>query len=450
MSGPYIETVHDDAIRRVAALHARNVAAANLRPLPANPEPAYPPGGAVMLLPEIHVGGAERAMIALFKLLLPSLRWRGFAVLRTINDPALRAEMEALGAVVTGADACRAMIAGSDVVVAWVIPDLPSLLPPRGGSIKPPLVVAMSHSTTDSPWALRLMADDAGIDRYVAISTSALGPIPDARKPDAVVIPNPVDFARLAVTKSRAEVRAAWGVPAGAKVLGGLHRLSAEKYPEGLIAAIRHLPPEWVGVIVGEGYDRDRITRLVAAEAPGRVLLPGARLDVGNVLTAFDVALVASDYESFCLSLAEAVAAGCPTVATPVGVARDHPGFVRSIPLRASGPTIAQEVLADLDDPTTVDRVNAAQRASRAAWDASAVASAWLDLLRPHLGPASLRFQEELKPSSARRVADPISRLQKAKACPDRGCKTGCNTARCERYRRSVSLSECMKCEMSA
>jgi hypothetical protein len=363
-------------------------------------------------------------MMSVIRATSPAIEWRGVGLVSGGESAAI-AELRRLGPVAIGPDECRALLASGRVVVSWAVPDAVDLMP--GGDDRP-AHVAVSHSPGASAWARETLAGTRGVDRWVAVSEAARAPIPGAERGRAVVIPNAIDPARLRVTASRAATRAAWGLPPGAKVLGGLNRLSSEKRTERLIDAVAALPPEWYGVVVGEGIERSALERYAAEIAPGRVLFPGGRPDVGNVLAAFDRLLVASAYESFCLSLAEALWMGVPVLAAPVGIAAEHRECVRLLPADPTGGEVARAALEAPTDP------GPGRALARTLWGPDALGRAWRGLLAPLLGPD-----------------DPLGPERRARGCVHRGCRTGCQNAICLRdHREAHFTNDCVPCARGA
>jgi glycosyltransferase involved in cell wall biosynthesis len=118
-------------------------------------------------------------------------------------------------------------------------------------------------------------------------------------------------------------IRAALRIPASARVVGFLGRLSPEKGPEvflraALLASSRL--PDTHFVLVGDGplgpALREMIVRLQLAD---RVHLAGLRRDVAAVLNDMDVLVSSSHSEAMPLAVMEAMASGLPVVATRVG-----------------------------------------------------------------------------------------------------------------------------------
>jgi glycosyltransferase involved in cell wall biosynthesis len=123
------------------------------------------------------------------------------------------------------------------------------------------------------------------------------------------------------------DFRADLGIAPQAPLIGTIAVLRPEKALTVLIDAFARLMrsfPEARLVICGRGPCRSALSR--HAEEVGvsdRVLLPGYRDDVGNVLDAIDVAAISSDREGTSLFALECMAHGTPLVATDVGGPHD-------------------------------------------------------------------------------------------------------------------------------
>lgn len=118
-------------------------------------------------------------------------------------------------------------------------------------------------------------------------------------------------------------IRTALGIPASAKVVGFLGRLSPEKGPEvflraALLAQARLVDTHFV--FVGEGPLAPQLRESIARfRLEDRVHLAGLRRDVANVLNDIDVLVSSSHSEAMPLAVMEAMASGLPVVATRVG-----------------------------------------------------------------------------------------------------------------------------------
>jgi glycosyltransferase involved in cell wall biosynthesis len=136
------------------------------------------------------------------------------------------------------------------------------------------------------------------------------------------VIPNGIRLERFAPNpRARAEQRLALGIPDDAWVVGSVGRLDEFKNHVLLVRALApHLSRRLQLVLVGEGPARADIEAAVAAVPDGRyVHLLGRRMDVDQIMPAFDVFALPSRSEGLPLVLPEAMACALPIVATEVG-----------------------------------------------------------------------------------------------------------------------------------
>jgi glycosyltransferase involved in cell wall biosynthesis len=125
------------------------------------------------------------------------------------------------------------------------------------------------------------------------------------------------------VTLTRAAARERLGLPDDAFVVGSVGRLSPPKCPEVAVAAFHRLAgtcPRARLVMVGDGWQRGEVEAEVGRRGlADRALFLGLRLDVPELLRAFDVFLLSSSHEGLPRTLPQAMAAGLPVVATRVG-----------------------------------------------------------------------------------------------------------------------------------
>ena len=132
-------------------------------------------------------------------------------------------------------------------------------------------------------------------------------------------VPIADDFPLVSET-SRQQARRRLGIPSGAKVVGTVARLDAQKSPLDMVTAIAALQrPDVYMVWVGDGELRAKAERLIHRKRIGdRFLLLGDRMDVPELLPAFDVFAMSSLYEGLPCALVEAMTCGVPVVATAV------------------------------------------------------------------------------------------------------------------------------------
>jgi glycosyltransferase involved in cell wall biosynthesis len=165
------------------------------------------------------------------------------------------------------------------------------------------------------------------VDRYIAVSQASkdrlvayLG-MPPAR---LVAVPNAVELLRFAAPAEpgRSAVRAQWGIPTDAPILGVLARLSPQKGLTYLISAMPAIlaeHPDAYALVVGEGYLRpDLEAQARSLGVQDRVLLAGYRENVVDYLRASDLFVLPSLFEGMPLSILEAMGAGLPVIATAV------------------------------------------------------------------------------------------------------------------------------------
>ena len=118
-------------------------------------------------------------------------------------------------------------------------------------------------------------------------------------------------------------LRTLLNISPGEILIGTVGRLAPEKGHIDLVRAFRIALAREKSlrlVIVGEGPMRGRIEEEVAsAGLMGRVHLPGSLLHTSSLISAFDLFVLPSLREGLPLSLLEAMTAGLPCIATPVG-----------------------------------------------------------------------------------------------------------------------------------
>jgi hypothetical protein len=330
--------------------------------------PPTPPDGRIRVgicSPCCNLGGADLWMSWLMAGCDASrIRWEGVALVSAgvPIDPGMRADWERHGPFAVGPAAIRELGARVDVLVAWGVfmswgiggGQLAAMLPPGLP------VVAVSHGSLG---AAAIPGDD-GFPGCVpaAVSRAALRGLPEALRDRATVIPNGIDLDRVRPARPRADMLAEWGLPADAKIMGWLARMSPEKRPLEFVDGVAALPGGWYGVMAGGGHSTE-MTRAHAAEvAPGRVRLLGARHDIGDVLGAFDCLCLPTESEACCLAAGECWAAGVPLIMTETGLLEERPDLARIIPNPPTGEDIAAAVLADeANREATQDRVDAAR-----------------------------------------------------------------------------------------
>ncbi|MGE5273389.1 MAG: glycosyltransferase [Verrucomicrobiota bacterium] len=122
---------------------------------------------------------------------------------------------------------------------------------------------------------------------------------------------------------ARAETRRVMGIPDHRFVVGWIGRMTGVKRTDVVLRGFRALRDEGVDAIlcmVGDGPDRSGAEELAGELGIVRhCLFPGYQEDVGRFFAAFDVFVLPSGNEGTPVTAIEALASGCPVVATRVG-----------------------------------------------------------------------------------------------------------------------------------
>lgn len=135
-------------------------------------------------------------------------------------------------------------------------------------------------------------------------------------------IDNGIDVGRFHPPADRLQVQRALGLAGDGPLLGCVGRLSEEKGIDRLLTALAQLPASvpWRLALVGDG---DQLPALQAqsreAGIADRVHFLGRRDDTPRCCQAFDLYLLPSYVEAFPMALLEAMASGCPVIASDVG-----------------------------------------------------------------------------------------------------------------------------------
>ena len=351
---------------------------------------------------DLGIGGTQTWLT----LLAPALATRGFEIrvycMRAIADPEnlrrLRgcATVEVIGEArlraVIGlvhlaralkrwpADVVQTALPTSDMVgralSRWVgVPAVFSSV--RGRSVDKPLWQRWLDRRT-ARWAHKVVFNNPdGVQ--VALEREGV------RSHQVVYIPNGVEVAPA--RRHPRDVREEIHTPPDATVIGTVARLHASKSLEDLLQAfviVRNRSPKAVLWLVGEGERRAALEgmarRLGIAE---HVRMPGARLDVRDVLEAMDVFALPSRWEGMPNALMEAMAAARPVVASDIDGIRElirHGETGWRVPPGDPGALARRllEVLADRERAAQVGRAARAYILERFSLDRMADAFAQL------------------------------------------------------------------------
>lgn len=206
-------------------------------------------------------------------------------------------------------DAIHALGRVSDVLVVWGISGDHVLAAKSTG--KP--IVGVIHAVSD--WWTPQAAPY--VDYWVSVHEVAARSVPAGKAYQ--LIGNGVDVERCQSTLTRTQARKRLGVPADARVFGYVGRFSSsgEKRHKEIAKALEHLPDDWWCVMAGGGRPDQ-----VPEPHPRLRIVPATR-QIGDVMRACDIGVIASEHESWCLVADEWHAAGVPLISTRVGAIVD-------------------------------------------------------------------------------------------------------------------------------
>jgi len=183
------------------------------------------------------------------------------------------------------------------------------------------------------------------------------------------VVLNGIDTDRYGGRSRRREIRDALDIPAEARVIGTIGRLTEVKRQDLLLQAFARLPlaggNEWL-LIVGDGEERARL-EVLAAELGirERTVFAGYQAHPEHYLQAMDLFALTSRHEGMPLALLEAWAAGLPVVSSAVGgvpqlVKHGQTGLLFE---SSNAEALTMALAQVLNDPLLSDRLAAAGRA---------------------------------------------------------------------------------------
>lgn len=187
-------------------------------------------------------------------------------------------------------------------------------------------LVTTYHNWLTHTRALRLYANiDKTLARFNDVAVPVSTPVACALRkympPERVIqIDNGIDTDVFKRQMPIQEAKAALGLPPDRPLVGFVGRLSQEKGLPYLLEAMTALDPSVMAVIVGEGDMRPQLqAQIETSGLAQRVRLLGNRRDTPLIYSALDAFVLPSTLEAFPMVLLEAMACGCPVIATRVG-----------------------------------------------------------------------------------------------------------------------------------
>lgn len=263
-----------------------------------------------LVSPSVY-GGIERWSISLAS----RVPCYGFASTShgAASDPALRARLRRVAP-----DATPQQIADAGKIL--IVSGSHGFRRPDGGG-SGAVVVAVAHGTCDYTRGF-LASIDGQYDHLVAISDTVADAVESWLDRRPVVVANGVDTDRMVPTADRATLRARWGVPRDAQVIGMTGRLTPDKGLTDLLATLTAMPDAW-GLLVGWGNFPAVHALIGQCGLQDRVRVHPAIEQVGDALHAIDVLMGMAKTEGFGLSIMEGMLAGLAVVTTETGIAAD-------------------------------------------------------------------------------------------------------------------------------
>ncbi|HEX2221391.1 MAG TPA: glycosyltransferase [Candidatus Limnocylindria bacterium] len=344
--GPVFGGAHNQALRLRAPLEARGVETIVVLPSePGNAVDRLRRGGVRVVTIPLHRVRATvdpRVHLRTVAGLIPEVH----GLRRLIREREV--DVVQIGGLVNPHGAIAARREG--VPVVWQLLDTRAPPPVAFGA----MLAVRALATVIMPTGSRVLAAFPGAERLRGRTVPFIPPVDtDAFRPRPEL---------------RATLRADWGIPDGAPVVGSIGNLNPQKGYETLVRAfarVRERMPDARLVIVGSehgshaGYAR-RVRALVdalaTAEGASPVTFLGPRTDVDRLLAGFDVLALASVPRSEGIPTAalEAMASAVPVVATDVGGVREvvEDGVTGSVVPALDPRSLAAAVVELLSEPS--------------------------------------------------------------------------------------------------
>ena len=229
----------------------------------------------------------------------------------------------------------------------------------------------LPYLITDPAQQAEHRASTAKLSRLICVSDAVAQSHRHAGVDPALIVTIRNGVAAAAPSRSRAVLRAEWGLD-DRPVLLMVARFTEQKGHTLLLDALPEVlrsHPDCVVLLAGDGPLLMPVARAVAARRlAGAVRLLGARMDVADLMTLADLLVLPSAFEGLPLVALEAMAAGLPVVATDApGNAEAVDDGVTGLLAEATAACVARAVLTVLADGEAARTMGAAGRARQAA-----------------------------------------------------------------------------------
>ncbi len=243
-------------------------------------------------------------------------------------------------------------------------------------------MIAHEHNWSGTPSRLRSYVNRRWIapvtSHFLCVSPSVADQLIESHVPPAVVrvLPNGVN---LVPPLSRDAARRQLGLSADSFVVGIVARLRPEKNHELLLRAAAALVAKDIQLMicaVGDGPRRAQLELLAAdLRITDHVVWAGELNDAARVATAFDVAVLCSEWEGLPLAALEVMSAGVPLIATAVGGLPDLLADGGGVLVPSGGADALADAIETLHgQPAAAARIGAAgQRRVQAQHDSASI-----------------------------------------------------------------------------
>jgi glycosyltransferase involved in cell wall biosynthesis len=228
-------------------------------------------------------------------------------------------------------------------------------------------------------WANRIVLCSENIREFAAIAEGA-------SSERTCVVPHGVPFDKYHSTIGRSALCREFGLPSASIILGSVGRLTYQKGYDILLEALARLSRhDFQLLLIGVGEEEQSL-RLQAHRLglEKHVHFAGYRHDVPLLLGSLDIYLQPSRFEGMSLAVIEAMASGCPIVATAVDgtcevIENGRHGWL--VPPE-DPPALAATIEEAMSNPEKA-RVygNAARQRAKTSFSAEALVSGWENVL---------------------------------------------------------------------
>lgn len=252
----------------------------------------------------------------------------------------------------------------TDVIAAWLKPRVPAkwvstFHSANAGNLKLKFYQALAYRALKKA------------DRVMTVSPHQKELLLEKGIPSAIltVLPNGVDTEMFAPTGNEENLRAEWGIPGDAVVLGFVGRLSKEKNIPLLLEAFSQVVQEHKKlflILAGEGPERKNVEKLISELGlQEKARLVGFLENTVPFYSSIDLFVQSSDTEGMPNTVLEAMAMGLPVVATEVGgvgelIQNNEEGFL--VPAGDAG-RLAQSMIKLIESPTLREEMGKEGRA---------------------------------------------------------------------------------------